>query len=68
MVSATILSRGATIGLIVLAMICISLLGQYHLPLPWSGSPIVLQPTYRLAIWTALAVAVVFIATYVWSV
>ena len=68
MVSATILSRRATIGLIVLAMICISLLGQYHLPLPWSGSPIELQPTYRLAIWTALAVAVVFIATYVWSV
>lgn len=68
MVSATILSRGATIGLTVLAMICISLLGTYHLPLPWSGWPIDFEPTYLLAIWTALAVAVVFIATYVWSV
>ena len=68
MVSATVLSRGATIGLIVLAMVCISLLGLYHLPLPWQGSPIKLQPTYLLAIWTALAVAVVFITTYVWSV
>lgn len=68
MVSATILSRGATIGLIVLAMVCISLLGGYHLPLPWSGWPIDFEPTYLLAIWTALAVAVVFIATYVWSV
>ena len=68
MVSATVLSRGATIGLIVLAMVCISLPGLYHLPLPWQGSPIKLQPTYLLAIWTALKEAVVFIATYVWSV
>jgi two-component system sensor histidine kinase RegB len=68
MVSATILSRAATIGLILLAAVCISLLGRYHLPLPWSGWPIELEPTYLLGIWTALAVAVVFIATFVWSV
>ena len=68
MVSATILSRGATIGLILLAMLSISLLGRYHLPLPWSGWPLALEPTYLLGIWTSLAVAVVFIATYVWSV
>jgi two-component system, sensor histidine kinase RegB len=68
MVSATILSRSATIGLIILAMVSISLLGRYHLPLPWSGWPLALEPTYLLGIWTSLAVAVVFIATYVWSV
>tara|TARA_B100000519_G_scaffold202583_1_gene221424 strand:- start:1014 stop:2336 length:1323 start_codon:yes stop_codon:yes gene_type:complete len=68
MVSATILSRSATIGLILLAMLSISLLGRYHLPLPWSGWPLALEPTYLLGIWTSLAVAVVFIATYVWSV
>ena len=68
MVSATILSRSATIGLILLAMVSISLLGRYHLPLPWSGWPLALEPVYLLGIWTSLAVAVVFIATYVWSV
>ncbi|MGY9105913.1 MAG: ActS/PrrB/RegB family redox-sensitive histidine kinase [Alphaproteobacteria bacterium] len=68
MVSATILSRGATIGLILLAMASISLLGAFHKSLPWEGWPIELEPIYLLGIWTALGVAIVFIATYVWSV
>src|SRR3546814_6762255 len=36
MVSATILSRGATIALTSLALVCITLLALYHEPLPWA--------------------------------
>ena len=68
MVSATILSRGATIALTCLALACITLLALYHEPLPWEIGIFELPPDYVLAIWTALAVALVFLSTYVWSV
>jgi two-component system sensor histidine kinase RegB len=67
-VSATILSRGPTLGLIVLAVACITLLALFHAPLPWSPGGLSLPGNYALGIWTSLAVASVFIATYVWSV
>lgn len=68
MVSATILSRAATIGLTLLAVISISGLAVLRTTLPWSPEPLMLPPVYVLGIWTALAVASVFISTYVWSV
>ncbi len=68
MVSATILSRNSTIALTALAMISISLLAFFRTPLPWSPGALELPIVYILGIWTALAVASVFISTYVWSV
>lgn len=68
LVSATILSRRATITLTALAVLAITVLAYFHLPLPWSIEGLILPLPYILGIWTALAVATVFISTYVWSV
>lgn len=68
MVSATILSRTSTIALTALSMVSISLLAFFGTPLPWSPGVLELPTVYILGIWTALAVASVFISTYVWSV
>ncbi|MGY8937975.1 MAG: ActS/PrrB/RegB family redox-sensitive histidine kinase [Alphaproteobacteria bacterium] len=67
-VSATILSRGPTIVLMMLAVTSITGLALYHAPLPWGPDEFQLPGAYALGVWTALAVASVFIATYVWSV
>ena len=68
MVSATILSRAATIALTLLALAIITLLAMLRTPLPWAPEPLMLPAVYVLGIWTALAVASVFFAAYVWSV
>ena len=68
-VSATILSRNATAVLVALAIICISFVGIWHLPLPWDPAGQFFHPvTYVLGLWTGLSVAAVFISAYVWSV
>ncbi len=68
-VSASALSRGHTVGLSVLTLVCITFLAFFHYPLPWVREfGLVLPLNYLLAVWTALAVAVAFIASYVWSV
>lgn len=67
-VSATLLSRKATVALTLLAVVSISLLVYFRHPLPWTGAPFELPDAYILGIWTALAVASVFISSYVWSV
>lgn len=68
-VSATILSRTATIVLCLLSLFVNTFLAFYHLPLPWiePGGFVVPLP-YVLGMWTGIAVATVFMATYVWSV
>jgi len=67
-VSATILSRGATIALCVLSLFVNTVLAFYHMPLPWSepGGFVVPLP-YVMGMWTGIAVATVFMAIYVWS-
>jgi two-component system sensor histidine kinase RegB len=68
-VSATILSRNATAALVALAIASISVLGLWHLPLPWDPPGKLLHPpTYLLGMWAGLSVAAVFISSYVWSV
>ncbi|MEM9681688.1 MAG: ActS/PrrB/RegB family redox-sensitive histidine kinase, partial [Pseudomonadota bacterium] len=68
MVSATILSRTATIALTLLAVASITVLAVFRTALPWAPDPLVLPSVYVLGIWTALAVASVFFSAYVWSV
>lgn len=67
-ISATILSRDATIALTLLALAAITVLAFVHRPLPWGPESLVLPLRYTLGIWTALSVSTVFMATYVWSV
>jgi two-component system sensor histidine kinase RegB len=68
-VSATILSRNVTAALVALAIASISVLGLWHMPLPWDPPGEFFHPlTYVLGLWTGLSVAAVFISAYVWSV
>lgn len=68
-VSATVLSRKATLTLTLLAVSATTILFFWHYPLPWStpagvGLPLV----YQLGIWTSITMSLVFIGAYVWSV
>lgn len=68
-VSATILSRNATVALVGLGIAAISFLGLFHMPLPWNPPGEFSHPLpYVLGIWTGLSVAAVFVSAYVWSV
>lgn len=64
-VSATVLSRGSTVRLCLLAIACVSGLAVWHMPLPWDGAPPALPPTLIFAVWAATVFAIVFIAAYV---
>jgi two-component system, sensor histidine kinase RegB len=68
MVSATILSRAATVALTLLAVVSITVLAMLRTALPWAPEPLMLPAVYILGIWTALSVASVFFSAYVWSV
>lgn len=65
-VSASVLSRGSTLLLAGLAVAVISALAVWHLPLPWPGG-LGLPILYVAGTWIALALAVIFIAGYVFS-
>ncbi|NKB55834.1 MAG: ActS/PrrB/RegB family redox-sensitive histidine kinase [Alphaproteobacteria bacterium] len=67
-VAATILSRGPTLGLTTLAIVLVTLLAFFRTPLPWTDAAVALPFPYDLGVWTALCVASVFIAAYIWSV
>jgi two-component system, sensor histidine kinase RegB len=67
-VAATILSLRPVIALAVFAIAVITLLALWHVPLPWRDVAPVLAPELVLGLWTALALATVFIGGYTWSV
>ena len=67
-VAATILSRGPTLALTILAMVLVTFLAFLGAPLPWTGETVSLPFPYALGVWTALCVASAFIAAYIWSV
>ncbi|NIA68096.1 ActS/PrrB/RegB family redox-sensitive histidine kinase [Pelagibius litoralis] len=67
-VSAWALSRRSTLIISALALALVSVLAVWHLPLPWPNSGIQLSPVYIAGVWTALVIAVIFIASYVSSV
>lgn len=42
---------------------------RWHLPLPWTGTPVpVLPATYQIGMWLALAITIGFTAVYAWRV
>lgn len=67
-ISATILSLFSTIQLGLLASICVSLLFNQHLPLPWPAPGLSLPSVYKLAIWAALSLGTGFLMFYAWRV
>ncbi|WP_299618349.1 histidine kinase dimerization/phospho-acceptor domain-containing protein, partial [Pelagibius sp.] len=67
-VSGWALSRRSTLIISALALALVSLLAFWHLPLPWPGGGLLLSPVYISGVWTALVIAVVFIASYISSV
>ncbi len=67
-VSATILSLRSTIWLCLLALSAATILMLIHLPLPWQKTGIQLPTLYIFGIWTALIIAIFFIAAYTWRV
>ncbi|MDJ0684510.1 MAG: ActS/PrrB/RegB family redox-sensitive histidine kinase [Alphaproteobacteria bacterium] len=67
-VTAAALSRGAAVMVSAIALFCVTFLAFFHLPLPWVGEAPSLPAIYIAGHWTALAVAIVFMAAYVWSV
>lgn len=67
-VTATTLSREATLMVGILALFCITFLAFFQMPLPWDGPPPALPLIYVAGHWIALAVAIVFMSAYIWSV
>ena len=64
-VSATILSRRATVALCMFSFVCITVLAVWHRPLPWTESGLSLPLTLIFGIWVALNCGVLFVASYV---
>ena len=68
-ISAASLDLKATIGLGVLALICVSVLAFYHLPLPWAQTaPLDLPSLYVAGLWAALVLGLGFTAVYAWRI
>jgi two-component system, sensor histidine kinase RegB len=68
-ISATLLSGRSTLGLLAIALACITALGLWALPLPWrTGQAPALPDTYRFGVWVALIIGMLFLATYAWRV
>jgi two-component system sensor histidine kinase RegB len=67
-VSATALSRTATIGLGGLAVAAITILAFFYEPLPWPAPGFALPEYYMLGVWQALVIGILFIAAWVGSV
>jgi len=67
-VSATALSRPATIGLGGLGVGGITFLAFFYWPLPWPAPGFVLPEYYMLGVWQALVIGILFIAAWVGSV
>jgi two-component system sensor histidine kinase RegB len=67
-ISATILSLLSTIGLVILAVLCLSLVAAFHQPLPWSGPTPEFSVTYVSGVWCSLVTGMIFITVYAWRV
>jgi two-component system sensor histidine kinase RegB len=67
-VGASTLSRNRTILLSLIALGITTLLGVWHLPLPWDQDVLDFPALYVLAVWLSLSVATLFIAAYTWHV
>jgi two-component system sensor histidine kinase RegB len=67
-VGAATLSVRATMSLAVMAVVALSVIARWHAPLPWLGAPMELPVLYRFAVWSALAMGVVSVSLFTWSI
>ncbi len=67
-IAATILSLSSTLALGALSAVCITVLGLWHMPLPWDGAPVVMPLLYTLGLWVAIVLSIGLLATYNWSI
>jgi two-component system, sensor histidine kinase RegB len=67
-ISATVLSLRSTLWLGLIALICISVLAGFHMPLPWVGAAPPLPQLYVAGIWAALVLGMGFISVYAWRI
>jgi two-component system sensor histidine kinase RegB len=67
-VSAWVLGRRSTLALALLAASMVSALAVWHLPLPGSAAGLLASPLYIVGIWTAVVIAIFFIASYLASI
>src|SRR3954471_23085752 len=60
LISATALPTRLTMALGVFAAACATILGFFHMPLPWDGSddPLVLPPIYLFGVWLSILLAI----------
>ncbi len=67
-VSASMLGGRTTIIMVAFTIAVASVLAVYHEPLPWRGVPPDIPPLFRFGVWSALALSLAFIPSYVWRV
>lgn len=67
-ISATLLSARGTMLLVAMAGGILVILWRWALPLPWTGTALVLPPIYRFGVVVAVALAGSFLAGYAWLV
>lgn len=65
--AATTLDRNSIMVVSVWAVVVISVVTIFNLPMPWPNGQIELPNLYTLATWTALGLALTLIAAYVWQ-
>lgn len=63
-VSATMLARKHTYGLIVLTVVLVTVIAFTPYPLPWDGEPPAVPTLFMIALWVSLCFTIVFLATY----
>ena len=68
-IAATSLALRQTLGLLGLALICVTVLARWSLPIPWiGGEKLTLPPIYVVGLWTALVVSAAFVTFYAYRV
>ena len=68
-VSAAALPLRYTLVLEAIAIMAVTLLTFFHLPLPWyAGEPLVLPRLYLASVWSALVISMLFISFYAWRI
>src|ERR1700712_5400452 len=69
LISATALPIRLTIALGALAIACATMLGFFHLPLPWEGDePLELPPIYLFGVWLSIVLAIGVTSLYAFQV
>jgi two-component system sensor histidine kinase RegB len=64
-VAATVLSVRSTLMLSALALAMASALAVWHDPLPWTDEGFTLPTLYRIGLWVAIVIAIIFTTAYV---